>query len=60
MVRIDDRQIGFEDVLGLFAEPFGVGQRTRIGAGFDGHGVLLGDRLRIASITGGAYGKIEP
>ena len=37
MVRIDDRQIGFEDRLAQLGEPFGVGQRARIGAGFDWH-----------------------
>jgi hypothetical protein len=44
MMRIDDRQFGFEDVLPQLAEPRGVGQRTRIGTGFDGgHGGLPGD-----------------
>jgi hypothetical protein len=45
MVRVDDRQIGIEDLLGPLAEPFGVGQRTGIGAGFGRHGDLPGGRL---------------
>jgi hypothetical protein len=40
MVRVDDRQFGFEDLLSQFAEPSRVGQRAGIGAGFDGHGAL--------------------
>ena len=40
MMRVDDRQIGLEDLLGQLAEPCGIGQRTGIGAGFDGHAIL--------------------
>src|SRR5208282_2287685 len=44
MVRVDDRQIGLEDLLRQLAEPFGIGQRAGIGAGFAsggwGHGIL--------------------
>ena len=44
MVRVDDRQIGLEDLLTQLAEPFGVGKRARIGTGFangiGGHGIL--------------------
>ena len=44
MMRVDDRQIGFEDLLTQLAEPFGVGKRARIGTGFasgvGGHGIL--------------------
>jgi hypothetical protein len=29
MVRVDDRQIGLEDLLAQFAEPDGIGQRAR-------------------------------
>ena len=47
MMRVDDRLIGLEDLLGQLAEPIGIGQRAGIGAGFDngvwGHGVLPGD-----------------
>jgi len=43
MVRIDDRQIGPEDLLGQLAEPYGIGQRAGIGACFAtgvwGHGI---------------------
>src|SRR6516162_1672020 len=42
MVRVDDRQIGLEDLLGQLLEPFGIGQRAGIGAGFDGHSILPG------------------
>jgi hypothetical protein len=49
MVRVDDRQIGLENILGQLAEPFGIGQRAGIGAGFAngvwGHGILRGGRL---------------
>ena len=40
MVRVDDRQTGFEDLLRQLAEPCDIGQRAGIGAGFDGHGIL--------------------
>jgi hypothetical protein len=41
VMRIDDRQLGFENVLAKLAEPFRIGQRPRIGTGFDGgHGGL--------------------
>jgi hypothetical protein len=40
MVRVDDRQPGFEDFFLELAEPLGVGQRAGIGARFDGHGGL--------------------
>jgi hypothetical protein len=47
MVPVDDRQIGIEDLLLELAEPFGIGQRARIGAGFAdglwGHGIVLRD-----------------
>jgi hypothetical protein len=42
MVRIDDRQIGVEDLLDELAEPFRLRQRARVASGFDGHGVLPG------------------
>jgi hypothetical protein len=46
MMRVDDRQTGLEDLLGQLVEPFGVGQRAGIGAGFAsgvwGHGGLPG------------------
>ena len=42
MMRVDDRQVGLEDLLGQLTEPFGVGQRAGIGAGFDWHGILPG------------------
>ena len=48
MVRVDDRQIGFEYLLRQLAEPFEIGQRAGVGAGFAsgvwGHGVLSGIR----------------
>jgi len=40
MVRVDDRQTGFEDLLRQLAEPRDIGQRAGIGASFDGHGIL--------------------
>src|SRR5207248_1086029 len=36
MVGVDDRPLRLEDLLGQLAEPFRVGQRPRIGAGFAG------------------------
>jgi hypothetical protein len=45
MVRVDDRQIGPEDLLGELTEPIGIGQRARIGTGFDRHGILRTGRL---------------
>jgi hypothetical protein len=58
MVRVDDRQIRLEDLLGQFAEPFGIGQRAGIGAGFDRHRGLRVGSSRTALITDGACGKI--
>src|SRR5207237_1044873 len=64
MVRIDDRQIGIEDLLGQLAKPIGVRQRAGIGAGFasgvGGHGILPRGRLTIAPTTGGTVWQIYP
>jgi hypothetical protein len=51
MVRVDDRQIGFEDLLAQFGEPFRVGQRAGIGKGFDGHGISPRGRRTDTMIT---------
>src|SRR6516165_1468572 len=48
MVRVDDRQIGFEYLFGQLAEPFEIGQWAGVGAGFASgvwrHGILSGIR----------------
>jgi hypothetical protein len=40
MMRVDDRELGFEDLLDKLGEPFRIRQRAAIGAGFGGHGIL--------------------
>ena len=58
MVRVDDRQIGIENLLGELAEPCGIGQRAGIGAGFDWHGGLPEGRLRRRRLPAARFGKI--
>ena len=62
VVRVDDRQIGLEDLLGQFGEPCKVRQRARIGAGFaNGWGAWHAPGTEANAtplITGGAYGKL--
>src|SRR5262249_47350254 len=60
MMRVDDRQIGFENLLAQLAKPCGVGQRAGIGAGFDRHNVLLEVGNSIVLITSAIWQDLPP